>query len=117
VAVDVIDAMPRKNTNLDIVARTIWAEHEADFSRAAQACLEDLHITDRHIDYLRRLLPLQARVRLAATFRRLNSRSVSPKTSSALPPELKVRLRAYFHEDLARTESLTGLDLLESWEY
>lgn len=175
------------------------AEQEADFSRAAKDCLEDLRITDRHIDYLRRglyarqvaelieefgpsnclflrfedivgdradglslvcdfiglesppsgnlkkvnaakeprslvlaallfrdnvtkrllrqLLPLQARVRLAATFRRLNSRSASPKTSSAMPPQLKARLRDYFREDLARTESLTGLDLLRSWDY
>jgi len=175
------------------------AEKEADFSRAAEECLEDLRIADRHIDYLRRglyarqvadlieefgtsnclflrfedivgdsadglsrvcdfiglesalsnnvekvnaakeprslvlaallyrenaakrllrrLVPLKARIRLASTFRRLNSRPASPKTSSAMTSEIKARLHAYFREDLARTESLTGLDLLKGWGY
>ena len=66
---------------------------------------------------LRRLVPLKARIRLASTFRRLNSRPASPKTSSAMTSEIKARLHAYFREDLARTESLTGLDLLKGWGY
>lgn len=174
------------------------AEQEADFSRAAKDCLEDLRITDRHVDYLRRglyarqvadlieefgssnclflrfedivgdsadglsrvcdfiglesppssnvekvnaakearsrvlasllyrdnsakrllrrLLPLRARVRLAATFRRLNSRKAARRTSD-MSPEFKEQLRAYFRDDLAKTENLTGLDLLQRWEY
>lgn len=66
--------------------------------------------------FLRQILPLRFRVRLASWLRRLNSRKSAP-VSQEIPLELHEQLRDYFHADLKKTERVTGLSLLDRWGY
>lgn len=65
---------------------------------------------------LRQILPLGARVRLAATIRRLNSRENRRKAPN-IPPYFRSQLRDYFRDDLEKTERITGLNILKRWGY